>query len=77
MSVRKTIEFKGVELKVNYTFHKADPGTEHYGDGSGEPPTEAEAEIHEIYIQKEDVWGIMESQLEELETEIILQENER
>ena len=78
MSTTKTITFKGVDLKVNFTYTEADPGVMYHSDMSGTPPSPPEAEIHEVYIDKIDVYDLLEDQLDEVELAIIeAVENER
>jgi len=78
MSSRQLIYYKGVGLNVIYTFTKGHPGTLYHSDMSGTPPEQAEVELHEIEINKQDAWDLLEDQIEDIQ-EYILEniENER
>lgn len=67
-----TINYKGVELKVDGTFHNARPGSHII------PPDPAEFEIDNVYFNHEDVTELLEamnfdfSEIEELVIEEVL-----
>lgn len=75
-NIKAEIEFKGVELKVEYNYTSAYIGSMYDDNMTGSPSEPAEAEILSLHIKDVDVYYLLEEQLEEIANEIInIEEN--
>ena len=62
-----TVEYKGVELEVEYDYQPEEACVMYYSDGSGYPGCAEQIDITEITINGVDVFELLENDLEEIE----------
>lgn len=70
----KKINFKGVEIYVEYKFHEGEPQVLNYGDGSGHPGSGDDVEILKLEIGGQDVTDLLDYYHDEIE-EIIMKDH--
>jgi len=69
--VNKTIQYKGVELDIEFYFSPAEPEVRYYADGSGYPGCGEEIEIYSIGHRGEDVTELLEDNFSDIEEKLI------
>jgi hypothetical protein len=72
---RLEIEYKGQDIKIGFTYEAGSLGVWRRSDGSGEPPTPPEVEIHSVHLGNYDITEMLEEQFEEL-SEIIIEKKQ-
>ena len=67
------IDFKGLELDIEFDYQPEEPMVMYYPDGSGYPGCAAEVEITTIHYEERDISEIMDclDQLEDIELQIL------
>jgi len=68
-----TLNFKGVELEIEYHYEAEEPEVKYYGDGSGYPGYPEVFEIQKITLAGVDVTELLESDFEQIEEDFIKQ----
>lgn len=68
--VNQTIQYKGVELDIEFYFSPSEPEVRYYADGSGYPGCSEEIELYSIKHCGEDVTELLEDQTEEIVEQI-------
>lgn len=61
------IIYKEIVLEVNFIYHKGSPIVMYYKDGTGHPGDDPEMEIQEINHNGEDIYDLLEGNIEEIE----------
>ena len=62
-----TIEFKGVEFKVEFYYSPEEPEVRYYSDGSGYPGCSEQIDINSITHKGTEFIDILENDLEDIE----------
>ena len=71
-----TIEYKGVELDIDYEYEGAEDPVYYYNDGSGYPGCAEYINIFEIEHKGVSLFDLLEDQLQEIEEALIEKINE-
>lgn len=66
-----TLEFRGVDLAVEYRFIPGEKGVMYYGDMTGCPDEPDRIDVHEITFKGFDVYSLFRDRLDEIESQIM------
>jgi hypothetical protein len=69
--VNKTINYKGVELDIEFYFSPSEPAVMFNSDGTGYPGCGEVCELYSIKHCGEDIMELIEDQLEDIEEKLI------
>ena len=69
--MRVSIEYRGVNIDVEFDYTPSEPMVMYYIDGSGHPGSSAEVYIESVKVGGVDVYDLLEDKIEEIEDLII------
>ena len=64
--VNQTIQYKGVELDIEFYSSPSEPEVRYYADGSGYPGCSEEIELYSIKHCGDDVMELLEDQIDQI-----------
>ena len=68
--MKNTIEYKGIEFKVEYDYQPEEAQVNYYADGSGYPGCAEQVELYEISHKGVSFLEFLDSEIEDIELEI-------
>ena len=68
--VNQTIQYKGVELDIEFYFSPSEPEVKYYADGSGYPGCSEDIELYSIGHRGDDVTELLEDQIDKIVEQI-------
>jgi len=66
-----TVNYKGVELEVEFDYQPCEKKVRYYSDGSGYPGCPESLDLTSIKIDGVDAWDLLEDQVDQISEQLI------